>query len=178
MVDSRPLILTAMMDARAQIFFDRRRERYFPAERNWLSAHITLFHALPGHCHLEIGALLARQTAVSPVVSASITGIRHFGGGVAYVIESDGLAAFRGQLAQAWADRLTPQDSQKFSPHVTVQNKVTRAEARLTADILAAEFTPFAMELLGVSVWRYDGGPWVHEADHAFRAAAAPLGFG
>ena len=171
MVDSRPIILTAMMDAGAQSFFDARREQYFPAERNWLRAHITLFHALPGERNLQIAACLVGQMAINTMILASVTGIRNLGGGVAYAIRSDGLSAFRRTLAQEWSSWLTPQDRQTFSPHVTVQNKVTSAEARLTADILTAEFAPFDMAISGIIVWRYDGGPWVLEAEHAFRAS-------
>ena len=177
-VDSRPIILTASMDAGAQSYFDERRERYFPAERNWLSAHLTLFHALPGECHEQIAALLDNEVAMSPTILASVAGIRNLGGGVAYVIRSDGLSAFRRKLAQEWSDWLTPQDRQAFSPHVTVQNKATRAEARLTADILAAEFSPFDVVIGGITVWRYDGGPWECEAEHAFRVSVARLGGG
>lgn len=50
-----PLILTLAMDERSQERFDRLRETHFPPERNHLSAHLTLFHRLPGE----------RQTAIS-----------------------------------------------------------------------------------------------------------------
>ena len=172
MSDSRPIILTATMEASAQSFFDERRERYFPAERNWLSAHITLFHALPSECRLHLSAILARQTALTPVIVASVTKLRNLGSGVAYVVQSEALAVFRGTLAQEFENWLTPQDRQNFSPHVTVQNKATRAEARLAEAILGAEFSPFKLSIAGVSVWRYAGGPWVHDADHSFRAPA------
>ena len=172
MSDSRPIILTASMEVGAQSFFDERRERYFPADRNWLDAHITLFHALPGECHLHVSDILARQTASTTVIAASVTGIRNLGGGVAYVIRSDSLSAFRGILEQEFASWLTPQDRQKFNPHVTVQNKVTRTEARQTEAILAAEFSRFELAITGVGAWRYDGGPWAREADYAFHRSA------
>ncbi len=47
---------------------------------------------------------------------------------------------------------------------------------RPTRDILAAEFSPFDMALGGVVVWRYDNGPWVREAEYAFRAGVASAG--
>jgi hypothetical protein len=43
-----PLILTLTFDERAFAFFEERRRRYFPPERNFIPAHLTLFHALPG----------------------------------------------------------------------------------------------------------------------------------
>ena len=36
--------------------FDRLRELHFPPERNYLSAHLTLFHKLPGKRATEISA--------------------------------------------------------------------------------------------------------------------------
>ena len=171
--DPRPIILTALMDDRAQCFFDERRERYFPAHRNWLEAHVTLFHALPGERHAQIVALLTSEAARTPVLTASVTGLRNLGGGVAYALRSETLSALRRRLAQAWSGWLTPQDSQGFNPHVTVQNKVTGAEARRTAELLRAEFSPFEIVVRGIAVWRYDGGPWSRGTEHLF---AQPVG--
>src|SRR6476469_7699644 len=47
-VDHRPLIVTLLLDDAAQQRFDALRTAHFPAERNHLAAHVTLFHALPG----------------------------------------------------------------------------------------------------------------------------------
>lgn len=43
-----PLIVTAKMDTDSFEFLDNLRQMYFAHERNLLSAHITLFHHLPG----------------------------------------------------------------------------------------------------------------------------------
>ena len=43
-----PLIVTLLVDDDAQQHFDALRSEHFPAERNYLRAHVTLFHALPG----------------------------------------------------------------------------------------------------------------------------------
>ena len=171
MNDRRPIILSAMMDAKTQSFFDERRERYFPSERNWLDAHLTLFHALPGECHAQIATLLDDEAANSTVITAKVIGLRNLGNGVAYEIQSDALSALRRNLAERWSSWLSPQDRQKFKAHVTVQNKVTSAQARQTAANLAAEFSPFDAEIGGVAVWRYDGGPWVGQSEHLFGVA-------
>jgi hypothetical protein len=55
---AQPLILTLKMDERSQERFDRLRERHFPPERNYLNAHLTLFHKLPGAQEAEITAEL------------------------------------------------------------------------------------------------------------------------
>jgi hypothetical protein len=42
-----PLIVTLLLDPEAQERSDRLRSAHFPAERNHVAAHVTLFHALP-----------------------------------------------------------------------------------------------------------------------------------
>ena len=44
---SGALIVTAAMGAEDFAWLDRQRRAYFPPERNQLSAHLTMFHALP-----------------------------------------------------------------------------------------------------------------------------------
>ena len=46
------------MDDSSQVHFDRLRELHFPPERNYLSAHLTLFHKLPGEREAEISTEL------------------------------------------------------------------------------------------------------------------------
>ncbi len=48
----------------------------------------------------------------------------------------------------------------RFSPHVTIQNKVTPEQARLLLTTLSATFTPFSIDALGVDLWYYRDGPW------------------
>lgn len=66
----------------------------------------------------------------------------------------------RQQLAREWRDWLTPQDSAKIAPHVTVQNKVPPDLARRTLEELRASFVPFTGRAEGLLLWRYLGGPW------------------
>jgi 2'-5' RNA ligase len=63
-----------------------------------------------------------------------------------------------------------PQDSQRFQPHVTIQNKVAPDEARALHRRLSAEFQPFTIRGEGLILWRYLGGPW--ERIRLFRFAA------
>jgi len=46
-MQKQPLILTLKLDEESQAFFDKQRALYFPPERNFLKAHLTLFHQLP-----------------------------------------------------------------------------------------------------------------------------------
>ena len=166
--DQRPIILTAMMDEAAQVFFDDQRSRYFPQARNWLKAHITLFHVVPGKCLEPVQKQLQDAANSQCAIHAVASGIRKLGSGTAYDITCQDLCDFRNQLSKEWADWLTPQDRQKFKPHVTVQNKVSASEAHALADTLKASFKPFEFSITGIAVWRYDGGPWEPVSTHYF----------
>ena len=49
MIEAAPIIVTALFGAEDQAWFDRQRKAFFPPERNYLAAHLTLFHHLaPG----------------------------------------------------------------------------------------------------------------------------------
>ena len=81
-------------------------------------------------------------------------------GGTALVLGSPELLAVRAELAQRWAGWLTRQDAQRYSPHVTVQNKVEPAHARALVAQLQAGFALWSMTGTGLQVWSYLGGPW------------------
>ncbi|MGY1751592.1 2'-5' RNA ligase family protein [Blastococcus sp. SYSU D01042] len=162
-----PLIVTLLLDDADQQRFDRLRAEHFPPERNVLQAHVTLFHALPGE-HLDAVRADLAAAADRPPFDVAVTGVRSLGRGVAYVLESGTLAALRAGLASAWAPWLTPQDRQRHSPHVTVQNKVEPAVARALRDRLLMGFAPHDVRARGLGLWRYLGGPWEPLGEHAF----------
>ena len=170
MSDPAPLILTLALDERSFAFFDGERRRYFPAARNVIPAHLTLFHHLPGEEVDRIRSLLAAVAAAHTPFSVAVTGLRPLGRGVAYKLESSALTVLRADLARRWADWLTPQDAQRFQPHVTIQNKADPAQARALLARLEEAFTPFTVAAEGLHLWRYLGGPW--EAVETFRFAA------
>ena len=163
-----PLVVTLLLEPGAQERFDRLRAAHFPAERNHLAAHVTLFHALPGEQVDAVSADLA-DAARRPAFDVAVTGLRLLGRGVAYTLDAPELTALRGGLAAAWDPWLTPQDRQRHAPHVTVQNKVDPAVARALRDRLAAEFVPHRVGARGLGLWRYLGGPWAPIAEHPFR---------
>lgn len=164
-----PLILTLGFDARSFEIFDGLRRQYFPPERNFIPAHLTLFHHLPGEDLAGIVADLRRIAAAREAFALQVTGLRSLGRGVAYSLESSALAVLRADLAARWRDWLTPQDAQRFQPHVTIQNKADPAQARALRAALEADFAPFTVTAEGLHLWRYRGGPW--EAVETFRFA-------
>jgi 2'-5' RNA ligase len=155
-----PLILTARMEPEAFERFDAQRRQFFPPERNFIPAHVTLFHSLPG---TELEAITTQLGAVSTRTAsmiAEVTGLRFLGRGVAYQLSIPRLEALRSELALRWPDLLTNQDRNGFKPHVTVQNKVASLEARETLALLEARFRPWSFTVTGLELWRYLGGPW------------------
>lgn len=169
MDQAAPLILTLQLDEHSFVFFDAQRRRYFPPERNFIPAHLTLFHALPGEhvatIRRDIGACASELKAFS----LDVTGLRSLGRGVAYTLVSPELAAMRHHLALKWNDWLKPQDRQNHRPHVTVQNKVDPTQARALLEELSDGFTPFQVEAVGLELWWYRGGPWEKVRTFAFR---------
>jgi 2'-5' RNA ligase len=163
-----PLILTALVDPRDLQPFDDLRRQHFPPERNVLRAHITLFHKLPGEERETVTGVLERVTRDVPPFDASIDGLRHLCAGVCYTIRSADLQRVRARLADAFGSWLGPQDKQGWRPHITVQNKVAKADADILFAKLQQEFQPSTMAILGLELWRYDGGPWEHEATYLF----------
>jgi 2'-5' RNA ligase len=160
MAAAAALILTLAFDEPAFAYFERLRQRHFPPERNFLPAHLTLFHHLSGVERPAIEAELAALAAVQAPLVLEVDGVRFLGRGVAFTLHSPGLARVRQRLAAAWQPWLGAQDRQPFRPHVTIQNKVDPDSARELRDLLLAGFGPFAVEGRGLRLWRYLGGPW------------------
>ena len=167
--DAAPLILAAALDDETFARLDALRREHFPPERNVLSAHLTMFHKLPG---LEIDAVvadLAEVTARTPPLPLRVAAPFFMGRGSAFAIEAPGLRALRATLARRWEAWLTPQDAQPWRPHVTVQNKVERDEARALHAALSAAHEPWEGTCLALALWRYRGGPWEAEGVFALR---------
>jgi 2'-5' RNA ligase len=160
MSNALPLIVTLVLDERAFAFFDGLRQRHFPSGRNLISAHLTLFHALPGDAEPQIVRELTAVARSQAPFRLTVTGLRSLGRGVAYTVKSTELDALRDRLAQPWQPRLTAQDRQRHQPHVTVQNKVTPNDARALLADLQTWFVPFAVTGEGLALWRYLDGPW------------------
>ncbi len=168
MAQTAPLILTLQLDAASTQYFSDLRERYFPPAINFLPAHVTLFHHLPGDNINEITANLEKITDGHGPISLRTGGLRFLGRGVAYRLESAPLVTLQSRLAQQWSPWLTSQDRQLFKPHITVQNKVHPDEARRTLAILTAASTPILISGIGLDLWRYLGGPWEHLQEFLF----------
>jgi 2'-5' RNA ligase len=155
-----PLILTLRLDDASFAFFNELRQQHFPPERNFLAAHVTLFHHLPGSQLAELSAALAEHCRTQPPLPLRVSSLRFMGAGVAYNLENADLQRLHRALQARWQAYLTRQDQQTLRPHVTVQNKVTPAAARALLEQLTATFEPFEATGTGLQLWAYRGGPW------------------
>jgi 2'-5' RNA ligase superfamily len=163
---SAPIIVSALFGEADFGWLDGERRAYFPAARNQLRAHLTLFHHLPPSSKDELLGRL-RAEAQSPAPPAMIDGLMSLGYGVAYRVRSPQLESARAAIAEAFAGLLIPQDLAHWRPHVTIQNKASPAEAKALLARLLDGFTPRPLIVAGLAAFYYRGGPW--EPIAAFR---------
>lgn len=158
--DDAPLILTLALDGASQAYFNDLRQQHFPPKINYLAAHLTLFHHLPGPELAAVSEQLRHFSHTQKPLSLRVAGLRSLGRGMAFTLENDELRALHRRLQTAFAPYLTPQDQQKLQPHVTIQNKVDPAAARQLLAELQATFEPFEAVGTGLHLWAYRNGPW------------------
>ena len=156
---SGALIVTAELGSADFAWLDGERKLHFPPERNQLSAHLTMFHALPPSCEEEARRELKKHTAAS-APSATVAGLMNLGRGVAYRVVSDELEVIRRDIANHFHGLLTAQDGQGWRPHVTIMNKAEPKAAKALLEALSATFQPRPLRIAGLGLHRYLGGPW------------------
>jgi len=160
MAEPAPVIVTAQMGKADQAYFDELRTRYFPPERNFVRAHITLFHHLPPTHLPEIKARLADLAREHAPPAAILSGLMLLGRGVAFRVDCPALLQMREELASDLTGLFTPQDQARPRFHITVQNKVEPATAKALFAHLSAGFEPRSLSITGLAAWYYRGGPW------------------
>ena len=154
-----PIIVTATFGDGDNGWLQDLRRTHYPAGRNQVPAHLTLFRQLPPSLEPELAARLARAAA-SPPPRAEIAGIIGLGEGTGFRVESAGLEALREELREAFHGLMTPQDLSPWRPHITIQNKVARREARRLQQQLRATFEPRPLAIRALAAWHYLDGPW------------------
>lgn len=164
-----PIIITAEMGKADQAWANGLRAKHFPPERNFLDAHITLFHHLPPSHLPEIKSRLAALAAECPPPVAHLTEVMMLGRGVAYRVESPELLSIRDELAHEFRGLLIPQDQARPHLHITVQNKVEPAAAKVLHAELSSTFRLRPLSISGLAAYYYRNGPWEHIASWKFR---------
>ncbi|QYU69307.1 2'-5' RNA ligase family protein [Leptolyngbya sp. 15MV] len=165
-----PLIVTATRPPDLPPWATDLRARHFPPERNWLEAHVTLFHALPPASEAEVIAALKQEAARSAPIPARLEGVMSLGRGTALRLASPAMLALRDRLAERFHGLLTAQDAHRPRLHITVQNKVSTEAAKALLTELTPLVRPRDFAFRGLALYRYRGGPWEHVRAYPFRA--------
>nr|WP_247713014.1 2'-5' RNA ligase family protein [Qipengyuania intermedia] len=163
------MILTAELPEDLHARFTDLRTEHFPPERNYLEAHVTLFHALPAQCEDEVRRYLARLVGETAPVEGRVEGLMSLGGGTAIKLVSPAMLDLRDRIADHFHGMLTNQDQHRPRLHVTIQNKVTSREAKALQAQLEGVIQPRDFAFRGLALYAYRGGPWEFLRRFAFR---------
>ncbi len=169
----QPFILTAALPPDLQGWAEGLRRAHFPPERNHLHAHVTMFHSFAPTLLDELLDFIPRITSEFEAPQGNVSGIMDLGKGTAIALKSPSLLALRALIAERFHGSLTEQDLHEPRPHITIQNKVTKSEARALQANLRAEVDvrisagPFRFPALELHL--YKGGPWELVKRSAFR---------
>ncbi len=170
---AQPFIVTAALPADIQGWAEGLRRAHYPPERNHLHAHVTLFHAFAPSLLDELVRFLPRITGEFAAPQAEITGLMDLGTGTAIALASPQLLALRSVIADHFRGSLTAQDLHEPRPHITIQNKVTKREARALQAALAPTLTQRRFAFPALELHLYKGGPWELIKRSALRGRAA-----
>ena len=162
------LILTLGFDAASFARLEPLRQRHFPADRNFIPVHVTLFQQLPSYALNRVLGTLAQAASAEPPLPFRATGIVDFGGGAAVDLDCPPARALQTRLRNAWSDILTDSDDRARKLHATVQNKVDRETARATQEALRAGFQGWDGRFETLLLWHYRGGPWEKAGEFPF----------
>jgi hypothetical protein len=166
-MEQAPLILTVSIDTEGFQYFNSLRQKHFPPDRNFIDAHLTLFHALPNEQRIidAVNELANRQSSFILQVKEPAS----IGKGVAFPLESAEIIALHRTLQSKWIDFISAQDRQKLWPHITIQNKVPLHESQKLRDELQKSFKPFHVVATGLRLWEYLNGPWKFVEESIFK---------
>jgi 2'-5' RNA ligase len=155
-----PLILTFKLDSDSQQRLDRWRGAHFPKDRNFLKAHLTIYHQLPGQMLKGIQESLTTFVKSHAVIPLRFDRLMMRQGFVGVGVTSEEMLIYKSELNALFHADLRAQDRQPYRPHVTVTNKGSPREAENVFRQLEAEFEPWDGQILALELYHYRGGPW------------------
>lgn len=167
-----PFIVTAKLPPGIHSWADALRQEHFPPERNHLHAHVTMFHSFAPSLLDELKSFVPQIAKEFAPPKARITGLMDLGKGTAIRLQTPQLLAIRGMIVEHFRGALTEQDLHDPRPHITIQNKVTKQEARSLQAALAPTIEPRAFHFPALELHRYLGGPWEQVKAIPFRGKA------
>jgi hypothetical protein len=169
LVRSPPLLVTAVLPPAVFAWADGLRRAHYPPERNRLAAHVTLLHALPPSAEEEVRRLLSSEAGRMVPPEAEIVGVMDLGGGTAFSIRSRDLEALHADLAHRLSGVIQQRDNRPLRLHITVQNKVPRAEAQELQNALAAAAHPGPFRFAGLLLSHWRDEAWQPAQTYRFR---------
>ncbi len=168
----QPFIVTAALPPDVHGWAEGLRRAHYPPERNHLHAHVTLFHAFAPSLLDELATFLPRVAGEFAAPQAEIAGLMDLGTGTAIALVSPQLLSLRAIIAEHFRGSLTAQDLHEPRLHITIQNKVTKREARALQTALAPTISPRRFAFPALELHLYQGGPWKLVKRNAFRGHA------
>jgi hypothetical protein len=163
-----PIIVTAMLGPTDFQWANALRRAHFPPERNYVPAHISLFHHLPP-ARLDELVRVMRDLAGGPPPVARLSRVLKLGRGVSFAVDAPELLAMREEIADRFRYDLIPQDQHSPRLHITIQNKASAEDAAALFADMEAGFRPRALSITGLAAWYYRGGPWELAREVRFR---------
>ena len=158
------MIVTAILDKNIQNELNYLRSKYFPTERNYLDAHITLFHACPDRFLRDIKEIYSVEKAFDfRLINPFFLGF-----GFAVEVDSIELRDIYLNLRNKFYDSLTAQDQRDKKLHVTIQNKVSGRDAKADFSKFKSTWCEINGSILGLSFYEYLDGPWRKIEDFYF----------
>lgn len=141
------------------------RMKHFPRHLNKLSAHLTLFHALPGSKLPFVRHDLTEVAATQTPFKVSISGVKRLRHGVALDVATlDQAKSIHQELRKRWSAFLSKQDRGGFEAHYTIQNKVDdEEEVERTLHKVTNHLDQTEGEVRGLALYRYRKGYWDFE---------------
>eukprot|EP01111_Echinosteliopsis_oligospora_P017382 TRINITY_DN7502_c0_g3_i2.p1 TRINITY_DN7502_c0_g3~~TRINITY_DN7502_c0_g3_i2.p1 ORF type:complete len:448 (-),score=138.94 TRINITY_DN7502_c0_g3_i2:22-1248(-) len=160
-----PLLITLAFDTITHDTLESLRVQHFPKERNFIPAHISVFHALPQEEYDFIDQTL---TDISKDclekdpdgIALNFVGVRRLGGGFAIETSAPRLVSIQKVLSLKFDKFLTRQDRTPYKCHVTIMNKVDPKLAKVAYEEFKAGFNNWAGKGSHLVLWEYLGGPW------------------
>lgn len=164
-----PFIVTAELPPDVFAWADALRRAHYPEHRNKLEAHVTLFHSFAPSLREELRGVLARMASEYAPPFALLDGVMKLSHGAALAIDSPGMLEIRGHIADHFHGALTAQDSHEPRLHITIQNKVSRQEARALQDDLESRLQPRKFRFRGLGLHLYREAYWEALGRWSFR---------